>query len=54
MDFNPVLIDIPLENVCDGHEIFVCSFRENNFQLPDEDVVLERNFVNVVHRLHDV
>ncbi len=47
-------VDIPLKNVRGGHEIFVFPFHENNFPLRAEDVVLEGNFLNVVHLLHDV
>jgi hypothetical protein len=46
--------DIQPEDVCLVHAIFVFPFHENNFQLVDEDVVLEGNLSNVVHQLHDV
>jgi hypothetical protein len=46
--------DIHFLNAYFVHEFFVFPFHENNFQLDDEDVVLEKNFLNVVHQLHDV
>jgi hypothetical protein len=52
-------LDIPLKSVLHDHvilvhELFVLPFHENNFQLEDEDVVLEVFLLNVVLQLHDV
>jgi hypothetical protein len=46
--------DVQWQNVYLVHDIFVLPSHENNFQLDDEDVVLEGNFLNVLHQLHHV
>ena len=57
--FNLVLYNNDDDIHCDSAFLackmsFVVLYHENNFQLHDEDVVLERNSINIVHQLHYV